>query len=86
LPATRQEFWKAKLDANAETDLKVIRHLIRAGWRVLIVWECSLKGRTRRPSDWVLDRISGWLESGKGHIEIAGKSTKLRASNYGRDE
>jgi len=71
-PATRREFWKAKLDTNAATDLKAIRELMKEGWRVMIIWECALKGRTRRTPEWVSNRASSWLESGRGHIEVTG--------------
>ena len=45
LPATRVEFWVNKLSTNRERDRANVRHLRHLGWRVLIVWECQLKGR-----------------------------------------
>ena len=42
-PATRKEFWKEKLDRNAERDTLNIQLLNTAGWRVIIIWECGLK-------------------------------------------
>lgn len=43
LPATRPDFWKAKLDGNAERDMRTVRALQVMGWRVLIVWECAVR-------------------------------------------
>lgn len=43
LPATRSDFWDAKLSANSARDIKAIRTLSNAAWRVLVVWECALK-------------------------------------------
>ena len=44
-PATRTEFWAAKLDGNRERDARVRRELEGMGWGVLVVWECE----TREP-------------------------------------
>lgn len=41
-PQTNEAFWKAKLDANAERDIRVNAALKKLGWRVLTVWECEL--------------------------------------------
>ena len=45
LPATRPEFWKAKLEGNAERDGRNARALRALGWRVLVVWECAVRDR-----------------------------------------
>jgi DNA mismatch endonuclease (patch repair protein) len=42
LPKSRLEFWVPKLTANAERDAKNQESLVRAGWAVLLVWECEL--------------------------------------------
>ncbi len=42
-PATRRRFWQAKFDANVARDARNARALRRLGWRVLTVWECSLR-------------------------------------------
>lgn len=44
LPKTRPEFWKTKIDANAERDKRKEAELIAAGWRVETIWECQLRG------------------------------------------
>jgi DNA mismatch endonuclease (patch repair protein) len=45
-PATRPEFWTAKLDANVERDASVQCALLEAGWRVGTVRECALRTET----------------------------------------
>ncbi len=45
LPAGR-EFWTAKITRNREVDARSEQALAAAGWRLGIVWECALKGRT----------------------------------------
>lgn len=42
-PATRPEFWIEKLEKNRERDMRAQSELLALGWRVAIVWECSLK-------------------------------------------
>ena len=72
LPATRQEFWRAKITGNAVRDGAAEAALLADGWRVLTVWECALKGRVRLPVDTVLDRAGEWLVNGPVLETIAG--------------
>lgn len=46
-PATRPEFWRAKFAANVARDRRAVRALRRAGWRVLVVWECQTRDMER---------------------------------------
>jgi DNA mismatch endonuclease (patch repair protein) len=62
-PATRREFWQAKIEGNRARDLRDRARLVAGGWRVLVVWECALKGSTRLAADAVLTEIVLWLSS-----------------------
>ena len=42
-PATREEFWLAKFEANVDRDRRNRAELLEAGWRVAVVWECTLR-------------------------------------------
>ena len=42
-PRHNAEFWKRKIQENAARDRKNRQRLKEQGWKVLIVWECSLK-------------------------------------------
>ena len=42
-PASNRDFWLPKLEANRRRDRDSVEALERQGWRVEIVWECSLK-------------------------------------------
>ncbi len=44
-PASNREFWTRKLASNMARDRLVSRTLRRAGWRVVRIWEHSLKKR-----------------------------------------
>lgn len=41
-PASRKEYWSAKIAGNRRRDRRVSSQLRSTGWRVLRVWECSL--------------------------------------------
>ncbi|MFN0132157.1 MAG: very short patch repair endonuclease [Phycisphaerales bacterium] len=40
-PATNAAFWNAKRTKNRARDRRTVSALRRAGWRVLVVWECQ---------------------------------------------
>lgn len=72
LPGTRRDFWQQKIAANKERDANNVRLLTEAGWRVMIVWECALKGRTKVPVEAVIPRIADWLTGDAVSYEIRG--------------
>jgi DNA mismatch endonuclease (patch repair protein) len=41
LPKTNKTYWVPKLQRNVERDRRNLRKLRRAGWRVLVIWECQ---------------------------------------------
>lgn len=41
-PKTRAEFWRRKITANRDRDVRVQYFLKTAGWRVFVVWECEI--------------------------------------------
>lgn len=61
-PGTREEFWRSKITANVERDERNRRALLDAGWRVAVVWECQLKGKSRRPLESVLSELGRFLQ------------------------
>lgn len=42
-PATRSEFWQSKLRRNQVRDSMVTRQLTEAGWKVVRIWEHTIK-------------------------------------------
>ena len=71
-PSSRKAFWKGKITGNMERDRKNHAALEQLGWRILTIWECALKGRTRKPLDDVIEQTASWLRSGKSNSEITG--------------
>ena len=45
-PASNQEYWEPKIKRNVERDKANQEALRKAGWKVLVVWECELKKKT----------------------------------------
>jgi len=72
LPKTHTGFWKNKISKNVERDKKNIQLLKEQGWRVLIVWECSIKRKKDEDISGVIRSICDWLESPSVFFEIKG--------------
>ncbi len=72
-PSTREEFWHKKISRNKEVDATNRSRLQQLGWRIGIVWECSLKGKYRINSEEVVERCAQWLTSDIQSIEIGGQ-------------
>ncbi|RNC71859.1 MAG: DNA mismatch endonuclease Vsr [Desulfuromonadales bacterium] len=71
-PSTREQFWKDKIITNQQNDSKSLNLLRSEGWRVLVLWECALKGRTRLQLGDVVEQIVHWLDSGTEIYELKG--------------
>lgn len=74
-PATRPDFWKQKIKRNQSKDAQTLTILKEKGWRVLVVWECAVKGKKKLPLDLLISDIATWLgsEAKKKVIEGADK-------------
>ena len=74
-PATRETFWRDKITGNIARDAKVRGQLAAAGWRVLEVWECQLKGPGRLQHGEVLSQCRQFLEGDLTYASIGAAST-----------
>lgn len=73
IPATRQAWWKKKLEENADRDSIAISNLKNLGWRILIIWECSIrkpKINRREALDSIAAQAKYFLESKQRFLEI----------------
>lgn len=73
-PATRREFWRTKIEGNRRRDAVNLKGLRDAGWRVLIVWECALRGSGKLAQPKLASQVSQWLKSPLPVREIAGST------------
>ncbi len=71
-PKTRAAFWKTKINRNMDRDRAAFAALKAEGWRVLVVWECALRGRHSRGISDVLSDAEAFVRRGRElSIEIA---------------
>lgn len=71
-PATRAEFWRAKIGRNVENDARAYDTLRATGWRVAIVWECALKGRLKLNERQMMHDLAEWVRSDSETLIIRG--------------
>ncbi len=48
LPDTNREFWERKIASNKKRDRKNIMKLKKAGWKVIVIWQCELSTKSKR--------------------------------------
>jgi len=48
LPNTNWEFWETKIKSNVERNKRNYEELKRAGWKVILIWQCELKNKELR--------------------------------------
>jgi DNA mismatch endonuclease, patch repair protein len=70
MPSSRKAFWREKFEANKKRDRRNYDALLAAGWRVLVVWECAIKGKKDEELEDLGVRVKIWLGSDKQHGEI----------------
>jgi DNA mismatch endonuclease, patch repair protein len=80
VPKSRRQFWTAKFDANRSRDEKNLNLLLEGGWRVLIVWECAIRGKTAMPTPTIATSVKSWLESRARTGEITGAPEIIAAA------
>jgi len=71
-PSTRTEFWREKIGSNIKRDRAITNELLKDGWRVMRIYECALKGKTRLPVSQVIKKSGKWLEGINKNQEISG--------------
>jgi DNA mismatch endonuclease, patch repair protein len=68
MPETRREYWQPKLDRTMQRDRDAIRALQSAGWRIVLVWECALRGRTRLAAGDAVTQVADFIRAGTGSL------------------
>ena len=57
VPKTQTEYWVEKLENNKRRDFQNKRKLKKLGWRVIDVWECTLKKKNLEKTFNKLERL-----------------------------
>lgn len=55
LPKSNIDFWRKKIESNTVRDKRVIKELKKAGWKIITIWDCELKNKSK--VDKTLNRI-----------------------------
>lgn len=76
LPATRPDFWAAKIGGNAMRDAVNERKLVELGWRVIVIWECAI----RKDEEGALLELVKHLQSDESAVQIQSEADQLRAN------
>lgn len=61
-----------KISGNRARDERAIDQLEEAGWRVLTVWECAMRGPESVGIDATVEGAAGWLESSSPSMSLRG--------------
>jgi DNA mismatch endonuclease, patch repair protein len=73
-PASNMRFWGSKFDETVKRDKRNVEALRKLGWKVAIVWECSIKDEG---AETVAGRIAAWLQSGRAFREISSRNARV---------
>jgi DNA mismatch endonuclease, patch repair protein len=79
VPKSHRTFWIEKFTANRQRDERSIRLLLERGWRVMIVWECALLGKTAVPVQELAKRTRAWLNGQKARGQVSGNASRGRS-------
>jgi len=66
MPSNNAGFWAAKFKRNVARDIAKVEKLSQLGWRIAVVWECSV----RSDIEGVVDDLVKWIPSGSSFLEI----------------
>ncbi|BDX07984.1 very short patch repair endonuclease [Planctobacterium marinum] len=63
VPATRTDFWLTKIKSNQARDQQHTNAMKQDKIRILIIWECAVRGRQKLAQDALCERIEEFLLS-----------------------
>ena len=72
-PSSNVDFWRNKILRNRELDRVNSKSLKSQGWRIFRIWECALKGPSKRPLEEVVTRTASWIRTGAASNELRGR-------------
>lgn len=67
VPVTNRDFWTRKFSDNKARDQRVTDALLDRGWRVIWVWECTIR---HAPVDDIAETMRQALSADVGGVEI----------------
>ncbi len=80
-PKSNSDYWIKKFNSNVARDQKNIQSLLDLKWKVVIVWECAVRGKFRLPENVLRSRLlSSIKDSPIKLIEIVGSSLSMKST------
>lgn len=73
VPKTNEAFWQEKFARNVKRDKDIIDRLVAAGWRVCIVWGCTI-GKDQNQA--IIDQIVSWIARDDATLEIGSNAAQ----------
>jgi len=67
MPASNASFWSSKFSANVERDRRNCDALRAIGWKVAIVWECSIRNEG---AETIAGKLGKWIASQRSTAEF----------------
>lgn len=77
VPRTRESFWLDKIGATRVRDEHAVGSLKLMGWRVMVVWECAVKGTLRLEPEQLLSLLQEFVLGASRHGEIRGGDPRI---------
>ena len=74
MPKSNLDYWAGKIARNQERDRENAKRLVEMGWRLCVVWECSLRRAQKLSEEVLFGRIEAFIASGETYLEIEGKA------------
>lgn len=75
-PKSNTDFWIKKFNSNIDRDQRNIQSLLDLGWKVVIIWECAVKGKSKLLENNLRLRLSSSIcDNSERYIEIDGSKT-----------
>ncbi len=75
-PGTNAGFWRRKLEQNRLRDRRQITALRRAGWRVVVVWEHSIRATAPDKLPTMVSRMTAGRPSAGGRSTPSRRTTR----------
>lgn len=72
VPKSRKEFWASKIGGNIERDTRNIDFLQAQNWRVGVIWECALKGKSAISLEEFTQTLEQHVAGQTGFFELRG--------------
>lgn len=74
LPKTRTGFWRTKIEGNKTRDAMTRRKLESGNWKIIYVWECAIKGKSKLDHPSLANLLVSSIKQGEqGFFDIRGE-------------